>query len=210
MWRPETRITLGLVAATLVGGGALAGGALASQGERPKAIDHLVVHRLDVVDDKGMLRAVLAAPTPPPIIGGKTYKRIFTASGLVLYGSNGDERGGYVVPDTPDTPGVLTLDHINTDAVGWRVAPDGSIDFMMNERPPVQKDPKTGGLLPANATTRLKVSLAPDGTPSIALADKQERPRVRIAVSPEGYGEIEFLDANGKVVSTLAPEREAK
>jgi hypothetical protein len=50
------------------------------------------------------------------------------------------------------------------------------------------------------------LSVAPDGTPSIALNDKQSRPRVRVTVTPEGYGALEFLDAEGRVLQSLAPE----
>jgi hypothetical protein len=55
------------------------------------------------------------------------------------------------------------------------------------------------------------MTVAADGAPSIALADKQDRPRVRLALTREGYGAIEFLDADGKIVETFAPEgRKAK
>ena len=30
--------------------------------------------------------------------------------------------------------------------------------------------------------------------------------RLRLTVTPEGHGAIEFLDASGKVIETLAPE----
>jgi hypothetical protein len=50
------------------------------------------------------------------------------------------------------------------------------------------------------------MSVAADGSPSIALADKQNRPRIRLTLTKEGFGAIEFLDAEGKVVDTLAPE----
>jgi hypothetical protein len=40
----------------------------------------------------------------------------------------------------------------------------------------------------------------------VALADKADRVRVRMTVTPEGYGAIEFLNAEGEVIHTLAPE----
>ena len=173
--------------------------------------DRLAVHRLDIVDANGVVRMTLAAPAPDPIVGGKTYKRVFPASGLVLYDANGDERGGMAVADVPGSAVVVASDHANTDAIGWRVSPDGSIDFSLVERPPVETDAASGKVVAATkATTRVNISVAANGTPAIALADKQNRPRVRITVSPEGYGEIEFLDANGKIVSTMVPERPAR
>jgi hypothetical protein len=52
----------------------------------------------------------------------------------------------------------------------------------------------------------VKMTLAADGTPAIALQDKESRPRLRLTVTPEGYGAIEFLDAQGRAVQTFAPE----
>lgn len=60
-----------------------------------------------------------------------------------------------------------------------------------------------------DAATRIALTVAADGTPAIALADRQDRPRLRLTVTEEGYGAIEFLDAQGKVVQTLAPEAQA-
>ena len=45
-----------------------------------------------------------------------------------------------------------------------------------------------------------------DGTPSIGLADKQNRTRLRLTITDAGYGAVEFLDADGTIVETFAPE----
>src|SRR6187402_2107048 len=92
--------------------------------------EHLVVRRIDVVDDKGTIRMTLAAPTPPPIIDGIQYKRAFPASGLTIFDKDGNERGGYGVADIEGSAVVAAQDHINGDAIGWRIMPDGSIVFM--------------------------------------------------------------------------------
>src|SRR5690606_6310728 len=57
-------------------------------------------------------------------------------------------------------------------------------------------------------STRVRLSVAADGTPAVSLADAGDQARVRMTVTPEGYGAIEFLDASGKVVHVLAPERD--
>ena len=86
-------------------------------------------------------------------------------------------------------------------AIGWRISPDGSASFVINEREPIVRDPALRGhIVPASGASRIKMSVAADGTPSIALADKQNRPRVRLTLTKEGFGAIEFLDAEGKVV----------
>lgn len=181
---------------------------------RAKKVDRerLTVRRIDVVDEQGVIRMTLAAPTPEPVIDGVQYRRVFPASGLVLFDRDGNERGGYVVADVEGTAVSAAQDHVNGDAVGWRVMPDGSVTFVLNERGPIVRDPALGGRIkPSRSSpTRIRLSVAADGAPSIALADGQDRTRLRLALTPEGYGAIEFLDADGKVVEVLAPEARAR
>lgn len=173
-------------------------------------IDHerLTARRIDIVDENGVIRMTLAAPTPAPIVDGIQYKRTFPVSGLLLYDQSGSERGGFAIADVEGTSTVLAQDHANTDAIGWRVSPDGSVKFLINERPPIQREPALGNAIaPATKTvTRVEMRVAADGTPSIGLADKEDRTRLRLTVTEAGYGAIEFLDAQGKVVEVFAPE----
>lgn len=170
--------------------------------------DRLVVHRIDIVDDKGVIRATLAASAPAPVIGGVQYKRVFPVAGLVLFDRDGNERSGTAIADIDGSVVATAADHVNGDALGWRVMPDGSVTFQINERAPVRRDPVHGNVLPGfgAGATRIAMSVAQDGTPAIALQDKQSRPRLRLTITAEGYGAIEFLDANGHVVDTFAPE----
>ena len=172
--------------------------------------DRLAVHRIDIVDSNGVIRMVLAADLPQPIVGGVQYKRTFSAGGLTLYDQNGDERGGYAVADVPGSAAILTLDHANGDAVGWKELPDGSVSFVMIDRGAMKEDPATHKLLPAmDSSQRVNIAVAADGSPEITLADKQERPRIRLTVTKEGFGALEFLNAKGEVVDTYAPEAAA-
>jgi hypothetical protein len=177
---------------------------------RATKIDHerLTARRIDIVDEDGVIRMTLAAPTPAPIMDGIQYKRTFPVSGLVMYDKNGDERGGFGVADIEGSATVLAQDHANADAIGWRVSPDGSVKFLINQRPAVQREPALGNaIVPASKTvTRVEMRVSADGTPSIGLADKEDRTRLRLTVTAAGYGAIEFLDADGKVVETFAPE----
>lgn len=52
--------------------------------------------------------------------------------------------------------------------------------------------------------------IGPDGRPSLVLTDDEGRGRVRVTVTEEGYGAIEFVDADGEVVESLVPERRGK
>ena len=125
-----------------------------------------------------------------------------------MFDAEGNQRGGYGVADIEGAATVLAQDHVNGDAVGWRVMPDGSVSFSMNQRATVHREPALGDrIIPGtDGATRIAMTVAADGTPAIALADRQNRPRLRLTVTPEGHGAIEFLDASGKVIETLAPE----
>ena len=180
---------------------------------RVEAVDQerLVVRRIDVVDENNVIRLSLASPTPAPIIDGIQYRRAFPVAGMVVFDAQGNERGGYGVADIEGGATVLAQDHVNGDAVGWRVMPDGAIAFSMNQRATIRREAALGDrIVPGtDAATRIALTVAADGTPAIALADRQDRPRLRLTVTEEGYGAIEFLDAQGKVVQTLAPEAQA-
>lgn len=174
-------------------------------------VDHerLVVRRLDVVDDKGAIRMSLGRNEA--IVDGIAYKRSIPFGGMLLYDDKGSERGGWGYSSANGGAVVFALDHPAQDATGLRVLPDGSVDFQMIAAPPLMREPALGNkLVPAIKTPqRLKLRLTPDGTPLIELSDKQSRPRIRLTVSEDGAGALEFLDADGKVVRSFAPEREA-
>lgn len=174
--------------------------------------DRITARRIDIVDADGTIRMTLAADTPAPIIDGIQYRRAFGVSGLILYDEKGSERGGFGVADVDGGLAVLALDHPAMDAIGWRVSPDGSVSFSINQAPPLIRDPGLGDrLVPGVETpTRVRLTVAADGTPAVALADKADRVRVRMTVTPEGYGAIEFLNAEGEVIQTLAPEADLR
>ena len=113
---------------------------------RVEAVDHdrISARRIDIVDADGTIRMTLAADTPAPIIDGIQYRRAFDFSGLILYDENGSERGGFGVADVDGGMAVLALDHPAMDAIGWRVSPDGSVAFSINQAPPLIRDPGLG------------------------------------------------------------------
>lgn len=172
--------------------------------------ERLVVRRVDIVDEEGVIRLSLASPTPEPIIDGIQYRRAFPVSGVVVFDREGSERGGFGVADLADggTAVVLAQDHANGDAVGWRVMPDGSVGFHLNQRAPLVREPAIGDRITPGigGSPRILLDVAADGTPAIAVADGQSRPRVRLTATAEGYGAIEFLDAQGDVIEVIAPE----
>ena len=172
--------------------------------------DRITAQRIDIVDENGVIRMTLSGRTPAPIIDGIQYRRAFNVAGLVLYDDKGSERGGFGTADVAGGMAVLALDHPAMDAIGWRVSPDGEVAFSINQAPPLLREPALGNrLVPGVKTsTRIRMVVGADGTPAIALSDEADRTRLRLTVTEEGYGAIEFLDAEGRVVHTLAPEVE--
>ena len=71
---------------------------------------------LTIVDGKGIARVVIGAPVPDAMVGGKKLPRAGAASGIILNGPDGNERGGYLVTDQGDE-GVLTLDDLGGNEV---------------------------------------------------------------------------------------------
>jgi len=182
---------------------------------RVESIDHdrITAKRIDIVGDDGVIRMTLSGKTPAPILDGIQYRRIFDVAGLMLYDAQGNERGGLGVADLKgDSAVTFALDHPAQDAIGWRVSPDGDVSFLINQAPELVREPSLGNrLIPGVPTsTRIKLNVAANGTPTIALADADNRPRVRMTVTEEGYGAIEFLNASGAVIHTFAPEADLK
>ncbi len=168
--------------------------------------ERLVVRRIDIVDSRGTIRMTLAGDLPNPVVDGIEYKRQRPTGGLMIRDDHGNERGGFAY--TPGFGLVLGIDHDNGEAAGFNVEDDGTVNMVMQYRPAQRRAAELSNhLIPGEGGTPIAATVKPDGTPELSLQDKQDRPRVVITVTPEGYGAIEFLDAKGKIVNTLVPER---
>jgi hypothetical protein len=170
--------------------------------------DRISARRIDIVDADGTIRMTLSGETPAPIIDGIQYKRAFNVAGLILYDDKGSERGGFGTADVEGGMAVLALDHPAMDAIGWRVSPDGSVAFSINQAPPLLREPGLDNVLvPGVSTpTRMRFSVEADGTPAVSLSDKNNQPRIRMTVTDEGFGSIQFLNAEGQVIHSITPE----
>lgn len=88
-----------------IGGGAIAGGSL-----RQEVFDSVKAWEVIVVDSTGTVRARLGGDLPDAVLAhGSVAKRGSKASGLIIYGEQGIERGGYVTQDEGSNA-MLTLD----------------------------------------------------------------------------------------------------
>ena len=171
--------------------------------------DRLTARRVDIVDKNGMIRMTLAGDAPGAVIDGIEYKRSIPFGGLLIFDDKGNEFGGIGYNPARQTA-QLTFDYATNDAVAVMARDDGTSEILMNTRSREYTHPAFGkARLPlGQGKTRLRLRLNPNGQPEVALSDASEKTRLRLTVTDQGYGAIEFLDAQGHVVSTIAPERD--
>ena len=91
----------------------------------------LHVRELVVSDPQGVARVRIGAPLPEPIMLGKRFSRRGKVSGVLLYDSEGNERGGYVTGDS-GRGAALTLDEINRAAIHLGVSDRGEMHLTMS------------------------------------------------------------------------------
>jgi hypothetical protein len=89
----------------------------------------LSLRRLDIVDEHGTPRVILAAPAPAPTLFGKLHHRDGPVSGVILVDGTGTERGGYVTSDGDHPNALLTLDAEGKQTVLLLAEPEGSTLF---------------------------------------------------------------------------------
>ena len=94
----------------------------------------LRVRAITIVDDHGVERVKIAAPLPDPITLGKRGKRDDSISGILIYDSHGNERGGYVTDNSVGNA-FLTLDSDRMQQVTLIAYPGGGAEFgIQNEK----------------------------------------------------------------------------
>ena len=109
------------------------------------------VRGLAVLDAKGKTRVRLQAPLPEPVIMGKQEKRDDSVSGVMIYDSLGNERGGYVTDNSVGNA-FFTLDSNLGQEVTLVAYPKGGAELGINDD---QKDKVVLGALESGPRFRL-------------------------------------------------------
>jgi hypothetical protein len=91
--------------------------------------ESLKLRRLDIVDEHGNTRVILAAPAPDPTLLGTLHHRDGPVSGVILVDASGTERGGYVTSDGAHANALLTLDAEGKQTYLLLAEPEGSTLF---------------------------------------------------------------------------------
>jgi hypothetical protein len=89
----------------------------------------LSLRRLNIVDEHGVARVILASPAPKPMVFGKQLRRGGAVSGVILADATGTERGGYVTSDGDYPNAFLTLDGQGAQTVLLLAEPTGDTLF---------------------------------------------------------------------------------
>ena len=113
--RMMTRMLVGLCLVMLLGGLTAFSAQSAGRAFGVPADSVLTLRALSIVDGRGVERLRIAAPLPDPIMLGRRFERGEAVSGILIFDSEGNERGGYITDESRNA--ALTLDEINRAAV---------------------------------------------------------------------------------------------
>lgn len=170
----------------------------------PQQFDELSVHRLNVVDDDGQVRLVIANQErfPAPMLNGQTFKRAVSPAGVVFYDRKGNEVGGLALTDVEaGKVSALAFDNPNMDAIGLmtRIGADGepiSSGLQINQAMPASLPVRD-----AVRQTQARIVIQNErNNAEVRLADPEGRDRIRMRVDAAGEPRFEMLDAQGNVV----------
>lgn len=131
--------------------------------------ENIRTHTLSIVDSSGVVRLVLGAPLPDPVIEGKTKARRGSATGIIFNDAAGNERGGF---------GMIEDGSMNV-----------CFDDAKNERNCLFFMPKFGNGIAFNdarGESRAVLYLDTTGAPHLLLRDEKGQPIVSLPEAPKG------------------------
>jgi hypothetical protein len=188
-----TTVVLAAVAVAFVG---------AARNPATTTFDEITVHRIKVVEPDGTLRMVISnkAMLPGVIVKGKEQRQSDRPqAGMLFYNDEGSENGGLIFsghkgPDgrVLDSGGSLSFDKYGENQIVQLAGVDDSND-------------RFAGLAVGDQARRLWAGRTANGDASVALMDAAGHKRLLLRVAADGKAEIQFLDANGKVLKELGP-----
>lgn len=207
--------------------------ALGGVSPAPTRFAEIDVERINVREPDGTLRLAISnrARIPGIVVGAKEYPHPNRPdAGMIFYNDEGIENGGLVFSGekkngVPANGGSLTFDrHLQDQTVQLTSIEEGSsrmAGMIVTDRPdgPLAFDRvqairampqgaardaayKAGNF---SAARRAFLGRANDGVSQLTLADAQGRKRLVLRVAPDGAAAIDFLDADGKTVRSVAP-----
>lgn len=233
MLRFNSNLALGIYAGAVTL--ALCWSKVAASQPETTLVDTLDVHRINVREDDGTIRMIIASKDHSPgyIIDNKPVQGpTRPTAGIVFYNDDGSERGGLeysgkMIGGAPTTSAELGFDQFGQNEVVALTQDQSdagrSGGLMIADRPdaPVvpaavaawslPPDEQAGALAHlcdngACGRTRLYVGTSTNRDAVVALRDGEGRVRLQMRVTEAGLPVIEFLDTQGRVVKTEGVE----
>ena len=199
----------------------------------PTRFDTIDVRRINVREDDGTLRMIIAGRDHIGgiVIGDREYPHPNrTEAGMIFFNDEGAENGGLVfngriVAGKPVNAGSLTFDRWHQDqTIQMTSEEDGATrhaGFIVNDRPdqPMRFD-QIGALGAMKAgpakdaavrdagmigTQRVYLGSNVDRSAELSLRDAEGRKRLMFRVEPAGAASVTFLDEKGRAINRIAP-----
>lgn len=200
--------------------------------------DEIDVKRINVKDDDGKLRMVIANKDRqhPGMMDGKLLDRKRNSAGMLFFDEQGNEIGGLIFENfkTGETYRSLTFDRFrgdqtvalqhleNKEGKYWAglVFADDNIDVATKDAKlaEIRKMPDADARKAAvqemrdkgefTGVPRLALGRGRDKSPVLTMSDAKGKTRINMSLAADGNPKLEFLDETGKVIYSL-PENTA-
>ncbi len=199
--------------------------------------DEIDVKRINVKDDDGKLRMVIANKDRqhPGMVDGKLLDRKRNSAGMIFFDEQGTEIGGLIFEtlktgenyksftfDRTRGDQTIALQHLENKNGYWAglVFADDNIDITTKNAKieEIKKLPDVDARKAAyqemrdkgelTVVPRLALGKGRDKSALFTMSDAKGKPRINMSVAADGNPKLEFLDEMGKVIYSL-PENAA-
>lgn len=191
--------------------------ALATGCNSPEWQEEITVQRINIVDEAGVERFVIASELPDPVVRGERLERSIVPAGILWHDEDGNESGGLALAEVPQWKDggpegrvrMISFDftHQITDAVriGTYESDDGDVwrgGLTVYDRRPY----KAGPIQSSQGVERIFLGTKNENA-GLVVHDPEGRERIRIGVDSEGKTRFELLDESGDTIFSI-PDQE--
>ncbi len=179
-------------------------------GDKKIKLDEIDVHRINIVEPDGTLRMIISnkARLPGVIVRGKEeHQEDRPYAGMLFYNNEGSENGGLVFGghknakgEVAESGGSLTFDKYDASQIVQFAGVDDREDRFAGM---AVSDSAPGG----NSQRRVWIGRGDSGAAELDLMDAAGKKRIVLQVPAAGAPRIALLDADGKTIKELVPEK---
>ena len=203
--------------------------------QQKQKFDEIDVKRLNLVDEDGKLRMVIANKERqhPGMVDGKEWDRKRDTAGILFFDEQGNECGGLIFGSSKDGEGgrsftfdrfrgdqTIALQHIDNKNGEYRsflVFNDENIDLptRLAKIEEIKKLPDEAARKAAVEemrdkgeflVNRLLIGKGRDKSALFTMSDAKGKTRIKMSVAADGNPKLDFLDETGKIFYSL-PEK---